>query len=256
MNQQAALITGSDRGIGLATALALADKGFHIALNAPADTEQLAAAQAKIAELGVQVTSCVFDVADINAHVPALQKIEADIGMLTTLVNNAGVSVMQRGDFLEVSPESYDRCMAVNARGVFFLSQAFAKRILHQKREQNLIYSIINVTSSNAVAVALPRSEYCVSKAAAAMISKVLAARLGSEQICVYDVRPGLIATDMTAKVIDSYAQRAKEGLTLLPEVGKPEQVGTVIATLATGGLAYTTGQSIAVDGGLLVPRY
>lgn len=256
MSQQAALITGSDRGIGLATALALAHKGFNIALNAPYDNEQLEGALAKIAGLGVQVTSCVFDVADINTHAPALQKIETDIGTLTTLVNNAGVSVMERGDFLDVSPESYDHCMAVNVRGMFFLSQTFTKQILRQKREQNVFYSIINVTSSNAVAVSLPRSEYCVSKAAAAMISKVLAARLGNEQIFVYDVQPGLIATDMTAKVIDSYAQRAKEGLTLLPDVGKAEEVGSVIAILATGGLPYTTGQTISVDGGILVPRF
>ena len=114
----------------------------------------------------------------------------------------------------------------------------------------------MNVTSSNAVAVAVPRAEYCASKAAAAMVSKTWAARLGAEEIAVYDVQPGLIATDMTAPVIESYAARAKDGLTLLPRVGTPEEMGTIIATLASGKLPYTTGQAISADAGLLLPRF
>ncbi|WP_299967677.1 3-ketoacyl-ACP reductase [uncultured Roseobacter sp.] len=250
----AALVTGSSRGIGLATAEALAREGVAIALNAPEDDAELRAAVDRIEAIGVPCVAAPFDVTDLAAHDAALATVEDAIGPLTTLVNNAGVGVMQRGDMLNVSEESYDRCMAVNSKGMFFLSQAFARRLL--SRDRSGFCSIVNVTSSNAVAVAAPRSEYCVSKAAAAMISKTLAVRLGPENIAVYDVQPGLIATDMTAPVIAQYEQRARDGLTLFPRIGQPEDMGNIIAALATGKLPYTTGQTISADAGMLVPRF
>ncbi len=253
---QAALVTGSSRGIGLGAAKALAAEGFAIAVNGPQEDAELSAAVEQIAALGVPVVAAPFDVSDIGAHDAALDKIEAAIGPLTTLVNNAGVGVLQRGDMLEVTPESFDRCISVNTRGMFFLSQAFAKRLTGRERSPDLFHAIINVTSSNAEAVAAPRAEYCASKAAAAMISKTLAVRLGPEEIAVYDVRPGLIETDMTAPVIAEYDKRAKDGLTLFPRVGQPEEIGRIIASLASGKLPYTTGQVISADGGMLVPRF
>lgn len=254
--RQVALVTGSGRGIGLGAALALARHGFSIALNGPADDEELAEAEKKVAATGASVARVPFDVTDLTAHKTALEKVETDLGPLTTLVNNAGVGVLSRGDPLDVTEESWDRCLTVNAKAVFFLSQAFAKRLLSRERPKDLFHSIVNVTSSNAVAVAEPRAEYAASKAAAAMVSKTWAVRLGRENIAVYDVQPGLIATDMTAPVIDRYAERARDGLTLFPRVGTPEDTGLVIASLAAGNLPYTTGQTISADGGLLVPRY
>ena len=254
--RQAALVTGSTRGIGLAVAEALAGEGFAIAINGPVDDDELRSAVARIEALGVPCTAAPFDVTDIEAHRSTMKAIEREIGPLTTLVNNAGVGVLSRGDMLDVSEDSYDRCMAVNTKAVFFLSQTFAKMLTARDRSDALVYSIVNVTSSNAVAVAAPRSEYCVSKAAAAMISKALAVRLGQENIAVYDVQPGLIATEMTAPVIAEYEQRAKDGLTLLPRVGQPEDMGGIIASLATGRLPYTTGQVISADAGMLVSRF
>ncbi|MEZ5823725.1 MAG: 3-ketoacyl-ACP reductase [Geminicoccaceae bacterium] len=251
-----ALVTGSSRGIGLACALELAGEGFAVALNGPADDEELRAAETRLREAGAEVMGVPFDVADIGRHDGALAKIEAELGPLTTLVNNAGVGVLSRGDLLEASEESFDRCMAVNAKAMFFLTQAFSRRLLSRERDPALFHSIVNITSANAEAVALPRGEYCASKAAAAMISKLYAARLGSENIAVYDVRPGLIATDMTAPVIESYRQRAREGLTLFPRVGEPAEIGRIVASLATGRLPYTTGQTIHADAGMLVPRF
>ncbi|WP_240705287.1 3-ketoacyl-ACP reductase [Pacificoceanicola onchidii] len=251
-----ALVTGSSRGIGLAAAVALAREGFSIAVNGPTDDDELKAAVDTVGAEGGRVVSAPFDVTDLSSHDTALGKIEDALGPLTTLVNNAGVGVMQRGDPLEVSEDSYDRCLAVNTKAVFFLMQAFARRILSRDRDASLPYSIVNVTSSNAVAVAEPRSEYCVSKAAAAMASKAWAVRLGRENISVYDVQPGLIATEMTKPVIESYQKRAEEGLCLTPRVGQPEDLGTVIASLATNRIPYTTGQTISVDGGMLVPRF
>lgn len=251
-----ALVTGSSRGIGLGAATALARRGFSVALNAPPEEDGLACALGQIRDLGVPVFGAVFDVADIGAHGGALEQIETALGPLTTLVNNAGVGVLHRGDVLDAGEESWDRCLAVNAKAMFFLSQAFARILLARRRPAGKFHSIINITSLNAVAVAIPRAEYAVSKAAAAMVSKVFAVRLGGEDIAVYDVQPGLIDTQLTAPVIDQYRQKAKEGMTLMPRVGTADEVGELVANLAVGKLPYTTGQTISADGGLLVPRF
>ncbi|MEM6323835.1 MAG: 3-ketoacyl-ACP reductase [Pseudomonadota bacterium] len=256
MSGPVALVTGSSRGIGLAAARALAEAGFAVALNGPAEDAELADAVAGMQTKGAKAIAVPFDVADLSAHEAALDQVEAALGPLTTLVNNAGVGVMQRGDPLDATPESWDRCFAVNARAVFFLTQAFAKRLLARPRDKQLFHAIVTVTSANAVAVAVPRAEYCASKAAAAMVSKTWAARLGEADIAVYDVQPGLIATDMTKPVIESYQQRARDGLTLLPRIGTPAEMGAIIATLASGKLPYTTGQRISADAGMLLPRF
>ncbi len=256
MSGQVALVTGSSRGIGLGAAKALAAEGVAVALNGPVDDDELRGAVDEVRALGGSVVAAPFDVTDLAAHDAVLAQVEEALGPLTTLVNNAGVGVMQRGDPLEVSEASWDRCLQVNTKAMFFLTQAFAKRLLARERDLGVFHSVVNVTSSNAVAVAVPRSEYCASKAAAAMVSKTWAVRLGPENIAVYDVQPGLIATDMTAPVIAQYEKRAKDGLTLFPRVGQPADMGGIIAALATGKLPYTTGQAISADGGMLVPRF
>lgn len=250
------LVTGSSRGIGLGTATELAREGFAVAVHGPADDAELAAALERVEREGGRAMKVAFDVTDLAAHGEALSAIEQSLGALTTLVNNAGVGVLSRGDPLDITEQSWDRCHAVNAKAAFFLTQAFARRLLSPARKTEAYRSIINVTSVNAEAVAEPRLEYAASKAAAAMASKTWAVRLGREGIAVFDVRPGLIETDMTAPVIDEYKARAAAGLTLFPRVGQPEDVGRIIAALAGGKLPYATGQVIYADGGMMVPRF
>ncbi len=252
----AALVTGGRRGTGRGIALALAAEGFDVAVNAEADTGDLAATVADIAALGRRAVAVTGDVACIAGHERLLDEAEAALGPLTTLVNNAGVGVLSRGDPLDVTPESYDRCQALNARGLFFLSQAFARRLLGRARPADRHHSIVNVTSSNAVAVAVNRAEYAVSKAAASMASRSFAVRLADEGINVYEIQPGVIETAMTAPAMETYRARIADGLTLTRRAGTIDDVGAAAAVLATGRLAYATGQVLTVDGGLLVRRF
>ena len=253
----AALVTGASRGIGLSVATELARCGFAVALNSLFDDDELDQACATVGRLGNPVVKVPGDVSNLKLHENILDQAEAAIGPLSTLINNAGVSVITRGDLLDVTEESYDRCQAIHAKAQFFLSQRWARRLLSRERIDDRYYCLINVSSSNAVAVAETRAEYCVSKAASAMVSKAFATRLGRENIAVYDIQPGVIETAMTQPVTAHYQQRIDDdNLTLLPRLGKPQDVGRCMATLASGALPYTTGQVISVDAGMLVPRF
>ena len=255
--QYAAFITGSSRGIGRGIALTLAANGFNIALNGTAESPALQQTYEELKQFDVKVTSVPGDVSRIEDHSTMLERAEKVIGPLTTLVNNAGVSVLKRGDLLEVTPESYDRCLAINTRAPFFLSQAFARCVINRASRPDVYHSIINITSANSVAAVAARGEYCVSKAGAAMMSKVFAVRLAANDICVFDVQPGIIRTDMTQPVIDTYNKRIQEeDFTLIKRIGEPEDIGIIVATLASGGMPYVTGQEISADAGLVLPRF
>ncbi len=256
MSGYSALVTGGSRGIGKGIALALAEKGFAIAVNALERDAELDNTLSELRTLGVEAAPVIGDVSDIARREALLDEAEAAIGPLTTLVNNAGVSVMSRGDILNVTPESYDRCQAVNARGLFFLTQAWAARILSRPAPEGVHRSVITLSSSNAVAVSITRSEYCASKAAAAMIAKLFAVRLGAEGIGSYEIRPGLIETPMTAPSAESYRKRISEGLTVIQRMGLPSDIGSMAVALATGQLAFCTGQALQADGGLSIPRF
>ena len=248
------LVTGARRGIGKAIALALAKAGFDVAAADVAGGAELLAVADEITALGRKSTAIQADIADIASHERILDEAEAALGPLTTLVNNAGVSVLSRGDLLDVTPESFDRCIAVNSRGTFFLTQAFAKRLRRMRADGHR--SIISVTSANATAVSIARGEYCISKSAASMMSKLFASRLSDEGIGVYEIQPGFIETDMTAPSKAKYDALIENGLTVVRRFGSPEEVGRVAVTLAAGLLPYTVGQPIYVDGGLLTVRY
>jgi len=247
-----AFVTGARRGIGKAIALALAGAGYDVAVNDVADSAELRATTADISALGVKAVAVFGDISDIAAHAAMLERAETALGSLTTLVNNAGVSVQSRGDLLDVTPESYDRCLSVNTRGTFFLTQAFAKRLKPSKDHR----SIVTISSANASGVSITRGEYCVSKAGVSMMSKLFAARLGNDGIGVYEIQPGFIETDMTAPSKARYDKLIDEGLTVIRRFGTPEEVGRIALTLAQGLLPYTTGQIIQADAGLMMVRY
>jgi NAD(P)-dependent dehydrogenase (short-subunit alcohol dehydrogenase family) len=247
-----AFVTGARRGIGKAIALALGGAGYDVAVNDMADSAELRAMTADISALGVKAVTVIGDISDIMAHAAMLEKAETALGPLTTLVNNAGVSVQSRGDLLDVTPESYDRCLSVNTRGTFFLTQAFAKRLKPSKDHR----SIVTISSANASGVSITRGEYCISKAGVSMMSKLFAARLSNEGVGVYEIQPGFIETDMTAPSKARYDKLIDEGLTVIKRFGTPEEVGRIALTLAQGLLPYTTGQIIQADAGLMMVRY
>ena len=253
-----ALVTGSRRGIGRAIAIELGRAGFDVALTDAVASQELDQAVAEVEQTGARAIAVVSDLADIDSHPSTLLDIEAWLGgSIDCLVNNAGVSVMSRGDLLDVSPESFDRCIAVNTRGTFFLTQAFAKHFLARSRPSVAPHpSVITITSSNAVAASPLRSEYCVSKAGLSMATTLFSLRLAEHGVSVYEVQPGLIETEMTAPSRARYDAQIEQGLTAIKRWGVPQEVATTVRTLATGGLPYSVGQAIRIDGGLLVTKY
>lgn len=252
----AALVTGSSRGIGKSIALALASEGFAIGVNARTENDQVAATLAELRETGVTAVPVIGDVGESDRHESLLDTAESALGPLTTLVNNAGVSVMKRGDLLEVTPESYDRCQRINCRGAFFLTQAWARRAVARERPAGIHHCVITVSSANARAASIGRGEYCISKAGESMMGKLFAVRLGSEGIGSYEIQPGLIETDMSAPAHDHYRRRIEEGLTIVPRMGKPDDLGSIAVAMATGRLSFCTGQAVQADGGLLIQRF
>jgi NAD(P)-dependent dehydrogenase (short-subunit alcohol dehydrogenase family) len=253
--RQVALVTGARRGIGRAIALELAAAGFDVAITDVEASEELVATRADIERTGVKCVALTSNLADIAHHDALFQAVEDALGAATCLVNNAGVSVASRGDLLDVTPESYDRCLNVNTRGTFFLMQAFSRRAA--KAPQSAVSrSIITITSSNAVAASPQRSEYCVSKAGLSMATTLFSLRLAELGVAVFEVQPGLIETEMTAPSKARYDALMENGLTAIKRWGTPNEVARTVRTLATGGLPFSVGQAIRVDGGLLVSKY
>ena len=256
-----ALVTGAARGIGRACALALSRAGFHIAANDLADERSRTHLEDLAAEIeGASRRSTLLplpaDVAVLDNHAAILRTILDRFGRLDCLVSNAGVGALRRGDILDVTPESFDRCLAVNTRAGFFLSQAVVKHMLAGRSAPTVHRSLIHITSSNAVSASVTRGEYCVSKSGASMTTRLFAIRLAETGIGVYEIRPGIIDTDLTRPVRQQYDERIAAGLVPMRRWGTPDDVATVAVTMAQGRLPYTVGQAVAVDGGLIVPHY
>lgn len=251
-----ALVTGGSRGIGYGIAESLLKDGFSVAINGVRPAESVQEVLAGLREGGGEVVYCQGDVGNADDRARMLAQVREELGGLHILVNNAGVAPKERKDILEATAESYERVMDINLKGPYFLSQAAANWMIEQRTSQaDAFFSIINVGSISATVVSPNRGEYCLSKAGIGMMTQLFAARLGEYRIPVYEVRPGVIATDMTAGVTEKYDRLIAGGLTVQQRWGYPEDVGKVVAALARGDFPYSTGQVVMVDGGLTMPR-
>lgn len=250
-----ALITGGTRGIGLGIAQCLAREGFDLALCGRRTAAEVQATVDALRAAGADVLYIQADVADADARQRLVDAVKARFGRLHVLVNNAGVAPSARADILEATEESFDRVLGINLRGPYFLTQACANWMIQQKQADAAFRgSIVNISSVSATIVSVNRGEYCISKAGVGMATQLWAARLGEYDIPVYEVRPGVIKTDMTAAVQAKYDRLLADGLAVQRRWGTPEDVGKAVAALARGDFPYSTGQVIMVDGGV-VPR-
>jgi NAD(P)-dependent dehydrogenase (short-subunit alcohol dehydrogenase family) len=254
--KKVALVTGGSRGIGLGITRRLAEAGFQLAINGRRTEADVAATLAELRKSGADVFYCRADVADAKDRRNLLDAVRQRFGRLDVLVNNAGVAPDERADVLDASEESFDRVMDVNLKGPYFLTQLVARWMIEQKQADNSFAGVVvNVSSVSATLASVNRGEYCISKAGLAMATALWALRLAEFGIQVYEVRPGVIHTDMTADVTAKYDQMIAEGLTLEPRWGEPDDVGRAVALLARGELSYATGNVLLIDGGLALPR-
>jgi 3-oxoacyl-[acyl-carrier protein] reductase len=254
--KKVALVTGGSRGIGLGIAHALAKAGFDLAINGVRDERLVAKQLATLRSEGAQVEYCQGNISDFLSRKSIVNKVRERYGKLTVLVNNAGVAPRERGDILEATEESFDHVIGVNLKGTYFLTQEAANWMIEQKNtESSFDGCIINITSVSATMASVNRGDYCISKAGMSMVTKLFAARLGEFGISVFEIRPGIIATDMTAGVKEKYDKLFEEGLAIESRWGTAEDIGRAAAALARGDFPYATGQVVISDGGMNVPR-
>jgi NAD(P)-dependent dehydrogenase (short-subunit alcohol dehydrogenase family) len=249
-----ALVTGGNRGIGRGVVLALARRGFDVTIADLAENDDTRETRRAAESLGARTGFVAADIADLAGHPRVVEAAWGLGGRLDALVNNAGVSVAKRGDLLEVTPESFDRVIGINLRGTFFLSQAIARRML-EDAPGGAHRSIVTISSANATIASPDRAEYCLAKAALSMMARMLALRLAPAGIASYEVRPGIIRTEMTRVATAKYDRLIAEGITPIARWGEPEDIGRAVATLAAGELPFVTGDALHVDGGLHIHR-
>jgi 3-oxoacyl-[acyl-carrier protein] reductase len=253
---KAALITGGSRGIGFGIAEALAKEGYNLAINGIREEKEVGEVLASLRKYNIDVIYCQGNLGSAADRKYIIEKAFAYFKTIQVLVNNAGIAPKVRTDILELTEEAYDDLMNINLKGTFFFSQEVAKRMIKEK-QVNLKYegTLVTITSISAEVASVNRAEYCMSKAGLAMMTKLFAAALSEVNIPVYEVRPGIIETDMTAGVKEKYNKLIGEGLTLEKRWGTPNDIGKIVASLVRGDIPYSTGQVIHADGGMSVHR-
>jgi 3-oxoacyl-[acyl-carrier protein] reductase len=259
-NRPVALVTGGSRGIGRAIVIALAQVGYDVMINfvsnanAAEETQQLARAAAD----GAHVSICRADISELSDHQKLLEAVRESFGRLDLLVNNAGVASGKRVDLLEADPSNFDRLIGINLKGPYFLTQSVSKWMIEQRKTgefENYRPAIVTISSVSAYAASPERGDYCVSKAGLSMMTKLYALRLADEGINTYEVRPGVIATDMTSGVKDKYDRMIDDGLTPINRWGTAEDVASAVSAIVTGSFPFSTGEVINVDGGFHLRR-
>ena len=249
--KKCAIITGASRGIGAGIAEKLASENWNLALCARQKVEDGSKLAAALQEkYGVEAEYFQCDISDGDARKRCVNDIIARFGEIGALVNNAGVAPKVRADILEMTEESFDFVMNINLRGSFFFTQLVARKMAEQKSG-----TIVNISSCSATVASVSRGEYCMSKAGVSMATKLWAVRMAEFGVSVFEIRPGVIETDMTSVVKGKYDKLISEGLTLQPRWGYPEDIAKVTASLLRGDFAYSTGQVINIDGGMNIEK-
>ena len=255
MTTRSALVTGGSRGIGLGIAKRLLTDGYRVVINGLRDGDAVSDTVGELSSLG-DITYVAADIGTAEGRDHLAAETLTSVGRLDVLVNNAGITSPGRKDILKASESDLDTVLAVNLKGPFLLTQIVARHMIEERAsDPEFRGRIVNITSISAVLATPNRSEYCISKAGLSMTTMLWATRLAEYGIDVFEVRPGVIQTDMTAPVAEKYETLIKDGLTLERRFGMPEDVAAVVAALAAGDLPYSTGQIITVDGGLTVGR-
>ncbi len=259
MNQKpVAVITGASRGIGRAIAISLASEGFDIAAIARStDSKGMEILNSEVEKRGMEFFPVGLDISCIDSHTEAVSSILERYGRIDFLVNNAGVDPLKRDDLLDMTEESYNRVMNINLRGPLFFAQKIAKEMIYLKKQRLSDYTpvIVFITSALANISTVNRVEYCISKSGLSTASKIFAHRLAKESIRVYEIRPGIIKTDMTAKMMDKYNSYIKEGIVLQRRWGLPEDIGRAVASLARTDWDFSTGMVFEISGGINIHR-
>jgi 3-oxoacyl-[acyl-carrier protein] reductase len=254
--KRTALVTGGTRGIGLGVARALAQERWDLVLGGVRAEAEVAGVLDELRRHGSSVAYFAADLAQPDDRARFIADVRARFGVVHALVNNAGRAPRVRADLLEATEESFDALIRTNLQGPYFLTQAIARDQVERRRaDPSFEASIVFITSVSAAMVSPNRGDYCVSKAGLSMAAQLFAARLAEHGVPVYDVRPGIIATDMTAAVHEVYDRRIADGLVPEGRWGQADDVGRVVAALLRRDLPYATGSIINVDGGLSIPR-
>ncbi len=252
-----ALITGASRGIGRAIALDLGCCGYDVVVNfssnveAATQTQAEAMSRAQQHDKKIRAEICQADISRHEDRARLVNFIREKFGRLDVLVNNAGIAPTVRADLLEASEDSFDQIIAVNLKGPYFLTQVVAEWMIEQRQQDATRRpKIVTINSISAYTASINRGDYCVSKAGLAMMTKLFAARLAEHGINVYEIRPGVIATDMTTPVKEKYDRLIAEGLTPIKRWGQPEEIAKAVAAIALDQFPFSTGEVINVDGG------
>lgn len=248
--KKVAIITGSSRGIGYAIAKQLGLDGFAVVISATSPSKKYADALAELTDLGIEWLYVQADIGSAADRVRLVKEVVETFGRIDVLVNNAGVAPAQRRDLLEMTEESFDRVVGINTKGTLFLTQLVVRQMITQEIIGEKRGTIVNVSSCSAAVSSTARGEYCVSKAGVSMITTLFADRLAAEGILVHEVRPGVIATDMTDTVKDKYDALIAGGMFPIRRWGRPEDVADAVSVFCSDKILYTTGNYIDVDGG------
>lgn len=249
-----ALITGGRRGIGASIVMQLANQGFDIVFTCRSEDAISKALCSHVESIGGKALAIASELENLDAQKELIEKTITWGGTIDCLVNNAGIGSPCRGDLLEMQPEAFDLVLNTNLRGTFFLTQHVAKHMLAVPSPHSR--SIITISSVSAEMASTERGEYCLSKAALAMSTKLFALRLATANIGVFEIRPGVIRTDMTAGVANQYEERFNNGLVPMARWGETEDIAAVVTSLASGKLNFSTGSVINTDGGLSIPTF